>query len=627
MAEQRSQIVIGTAGHIDHGKTALVKALTGVDTDRLAEEKARGMTIDLGFAFLTDTITIIDVPGHERFIRNMVAGVSTIDLVLLVIAADDGIMPQTREHLNIVSLLGIPRGVIALTKIDLVDDPDWLDLVEEEIRETVSGTFLEQAPIIRTSVNPETGIEALRRALLEQADQVRHGRDRGFFRLSVDRVFLKTGFGVVVTGTVTSGRLTPGAEVLCLPAGVKAKVRGLQSHKQAVSEVIMGDRAAVNLAGVSRGQLWRGSELVTPGWMEPTRRLIARVKMISPTRWQLKSKQRVRLHIGTAEILGRVTVLDGPLREGETGNLILSLEKPVAAAMDDRFVLRSYSPQETIGGGQVLDPQPAGKWKELKQWARELAVDRVRRLRQFVDRDRQFPKNVADWTRVFQTTADDMEALIRANGLERIPGSGLVYHPDYLAAQMEAVQTVLARFHEANPYRPFLSSEALKQSVGFSGRWADFVLDTMQQQGRLQAVAAGYALAEHKVSLSAADQAKAERVLFQLKTTRYMPLKLAEIAAALKEDESIILKLLHVLKHQQRTVEIAPDLWLDRDRLEELIATLKQFFTRHDKLTVPDFKELTGQTRKTAIPLLEYLDAQGITERTGNDRVKGEALK
>ncbi len=275
-----NQIVIGTAGHIDHGKTALVKALTGVDTDHLQEEKSRGMTIDLGFAFLNKDITIIDVPGHEKFIRNMVSGVSTIHIALVVVAGDDGVMPQTKEHLQILSLLCIPQGVIVLTKTDMVSDPDWLDLVEMEIHEIVAGTNLESAPIIRTSINPESGISELRQALLHEAGKVRFTVDRGFFRLPIDRVFRKIGFGIVVTGTVISGSLSVGDEIYCQPIGQKCKVRGLQSHGEKTETVSMGDRAAVNVVGIEKNQAWRGAELVQSGWIASTYIFIAHVQMI-----------------------------------------------------------------------------------------------------------------------------------------------------------------------------------------------------------------------------------------------------------------------------------------------------------------------------------------------------------
>ena len=369
-----SQVVIGTAGHIDHGKTALVKALTGTNTDRLAEEQARGMTIDLGFAFLTENITIIDVPGHEKFIRNMVSGVSTIQIGLFVIAADDGVMPQTIEHLQILSLLQIPQGVIALTKTDIADE-EWTDLVEDDIRQLCKGTFLENAPIIRTSIANDSGIEDLRKILLEQAEKVHDKIDRGFFRLQVDRSFIKTGFGSVVTGTVISGELNKGDEVQILPAEKTGRVRGLQSHGKTIDTVRLGDRAAVNIAGLDKKDLWRGAELVSAGWLKPTLQIIANISMIPKTKWLIKSKQRVRIHIGTQELLARVVLLKSPQKADESGNALIQFETPAVVAMDDRFVIRSYSPMDTIGGGIVLDANPKGNIKSQRLWAKELSVE------------------------------------------------------------------------------------------------------------------------------------------------------------------------------------------------------------------------------------------------------------
>ena len=365
-----SQVVIGTAGHIDHGKTSLVKALTGTNTDRLAEERARGMTIDLGFAFLTKNITIIDVPGHEKFIRNMVSGVSTIQIGLFVIAADDGIMPQTVEHLQILSLLQIPQGVITITKTDLVEK-EWADLVEDDIRQLCKGTFLENASIVRTSTTNNSGIEELRKILLEQAEKLHEKNDRGFFRLQIDRSFIKTGFGTVVTGTVISGELKKGEEIQILPAEKIGRVRGLQSHEQMVDSVKLGDRAAINITGLDKKDLWRGAEIVSNSWLKPTSQIIVHISIIHKTKWIIKSKQRIRIHIGTQELLGRIFLIKKFLKEGESGNALIQFEIPAVVAMDDRFVIRSYSPLSTIGGGIVLDTNPIGTVKSQKLWAEE----------------------------------------------------------------------------------------------------------------------------------------------------------------------------------------------------------------------------------------------------------------
>ena len=403
-----SQTVIGTAGHIDHGKTTLVKALTGTDTDRLREEQERGMTIDLGFAFLSDEITIIDVPGHEKFIRNMVAGVSAIDAALLTIAADDGIMPQTREHFDILSILGVPAGVVALNKIDLVDDPEWLDLLEEEIREFLAGSFMEGAPIVRVSGETSEGVEQLRSVLLNIADASKERRDRGFFRLFADRAFSMKGFGSVVTGTVTGGLLKSGANVELLPALAHAKVRGLQSHGESVAEVARGDRAAVNLSQIEKGALKRGSQLAEKGFLKPSKVLGISFSLLERTERRVKHQQRVRLHIGTEEVLGRIFFVEEGRKKceaGETTVALVRLEQEVAAAVDDSFILRFYSPAETIGGGTIVDPAPPVRLKAARPWLAGLVnKSSEERLEKFFEQAASEPLTLSEWTRRWQVS-------------------------------------------------------------------------------------------------------------------------------------------------------------------------------------------------------------------------------
>ena len=391
-----AHVVIGTAGHIDHGKTALVKALTGTNTDRLAEEQARGMTIDLGFAFLNDNVTIIDVPGHEKFIRNMVAGVSTIHMAMLVVAADDGIMPQTREHLQILKLLNIPQCVVAITKTDLAEDEEWLDLVELDIRELTDGIF-KNVDVIRTSVNTGVGIAELKNLLEQKAVTIQQSTDRGFFRLQVDRVFSMAGFGTVTTGTVISGDLKKGFTVDVLPGNIKAKVRGIQSHGLDVQSVQQGDRAAVNLSGVDKEKVFRGSELALPGKLKSIKKFTAHIQLASEMKKELKHHQRVRVHLGTAEVLARVH-LSGKkkLPAGSKENVNLDLEKSTVAASGDRFVLRTYSPMTTIGGGTVLTTF-IPKGVKVSSWVSALYVDPVQRFGQLVDSFSTRPHTISAW--------------------------------------------------------------------------------------------------------------------------------------------------------------------------------------------------------------------------------------
>ncbi len=620
-----SQVVIGTAGHIDHGKTALVKALTGTNTDRLAEEQARGMTIDLGFAFLTENITIIDVPGHEKFIRNMVSGVSTIQIGLFVIAADDGVMPQTVEHLQILSLLQIPQGVIALTKTDLANE-EWTDLVEEDIRQLCKGTFLENAPIVRTSTANDSGIEELRKILLEQAEKVQDKNDRGFFRLQIDRSFIKTGFGTVVTGTVISGELNKGDEIQILPAEKIGRVRGLQSHEKLVDSVKLGDRAAVNIAGLDKKDLWRGAELVSSGWLKPTSQIVAHISMIPKTKWIIKSKQRIRIHVGTQELLGRIFLIKKSVKEGEYSNVLIKFEEHAVVAVDDRFVIRSYSPLNTIGGGIVLDTNPIGTVKSQKLWAEELSVNPEERYLQFIDRDLKNPHTLDEWCKIFHISNQTFKSVITKNKLRTARGKPFIYSDDNLNKCKSIIIKFIDDFHNDQPYQKSMKGEELKEKSNFNSNWFEFVLSDLISKEDVKQIQAGYALANYGIELSGKDQQKAEIIEKLIASFNFEPISINLLIEESELPNKKVLELLHVLKGQEKVIDIAEGLWSSRLKIEEMTKMVKQYFAKSDKLSVVQFKDITGLTRKSAIPLLEYFDSNKITIRDGNERLKGEML-
>ncbi|MBI4391738.1 MAG: selenocysteine-specific translation elongation factor, partial [candidate division NC10 bacterium] len=364
-------IIVGTAGHIDHGKTSLVKALTGIDTDRLKEEKERGISIELGFAHLTLPdglrLGIVDVPGHERFVKTMLAGVGGIDLVILVIAADEGIMPQTREHLHICRLLQIPRGLVALTKRDLVD-ADWLELVAEEVRTFLKGTFLEGAPVLPVSATTGEGLDALKAALAALAAEAEPKRVEGIFRLPIDRVFTMKGFGTVITGTLLAGSLKVGDEVVVLPEGLRSRVRRLQVHGETVEQAFAGQRTAVNLPGIEVSAIARGSLLCLPGTLRPSTAMDATLTLLEDAPRPLKNRGRIRFHLGTSELLARAVLLDREeLPPGQSAYVHLRLESPGAALPQDRFVIRSYRPAVTVGGGMILDPAPPQRRRKRQE--------------------------------------------------------------------------------------------------------------------------------------------------------------------------------------------------------------------------------------------------------------------
>lgn len=610
------QIVVGTAGHIDHGKTALVKALTGTDTDRLAEEKARGMTIDLGFAYLNQSITIIDVPGHEKFIRNMVAGVSTIHIALLVIAADDGIMPQTKEHLHILKLLGVKQGIIALTKTDLADDHDWIDLIELEIQDLVADTFLKDAPIVRTSIETGEGTETLKQAILTQSKNIETVLDRGFFHLPVDRVFSKKGFGSVVTGTVLSGKTKIGSDLEIIPGNQKAKVRGIQTHGTETSSVKMGDRAAINLAGTDLNELYRGTVIADPYWVNSTEKLIAHVTLIEDTRWKLKNRQRVHLHLGTAEVVARAVMQD-PLEAGQSGNALFYLEKPIAALMDERFIIRSLSPMETIGGCVVLDSNPIPIRKELKLWIASLQENPSERFKQFVSQYWKSPKSLGNWARHFQTTESQVKSWIKSEEIKN--EKGFLFTSEKRDESMEYIREVLTQFHKDNPYKKSLSQDRLKDATHFSTNWLSYILDYMGDE--LINVEGGFALKSHSVVLSDSDASLAKILEDSVKQAGYAILNAKELSS---ENPKITLEILYILKGEGKIIEVGRGLWIHGDVLDKLKDDLCLFFTANPQLNVSDFKTITNTTRKSAIPLLEYCDKHGLTERVGNSRIKGE---
>ena len=610
------QIVVGTAGHIDHGKTALVKALTGTDTDRLAEEKARGMTIDLGFAYLDQSITIIDVPGHEKFIRNMVAGVSTIHIALLVIAADDGIMPQTKEHLHILKLLGVKQGIIALTKTDLADDHDWIDLIELEIQDLVADTFLKDAPIVRTSIETGEGTETLKQTILTQSKNIETVLDRGFFHLPVDRVFSKKGFGSVVTGTVLSGKTKIGSDLEIIPGNQKAKVRGIQTHGTETSSVKMGDRAAINLAGTDLNELYRGTVIADPYWVNSTKKLIAHVTLIEDTRWKLKNRQRVHLHLGTAEVVARAVMQD-PLEAGQSGNALFYLEKPIAALMDERFIIRSLSPMETIGGCVVLDSNPIPIRKELKLWTASLQESSSERFKQFVSQYWKSPKSLGNWARHFQTTESQVKNWIKSEEIKN--EKGFLFTSEKRDESMEYVREVLTQFHKDNPYKKSLSQDRLKDATHFSTNWLSYILDYMGDE--LINVEGGFALKSHSVVLSDSDASLAKILEDSVKQAGYGILNSKELSL---ENPKITLEILYILKGEGKIIEVGRGLWIHGDVLDKLKDDLCLFFTANPQLNVSDFKTITNTTRKSAIPLLEYCDKHGLTERVGNSRIKGE---
>ena len=626
--------IIGTAGHIDHGKTLLVKALTGTDTDRAPEEKARGITIELGFAFLGEEATIIDVPGHERFVKTMVAGVSTIDVALLVIAADDGVMPQSREHLDVLELLGVERGIVVLNKADLVDE-DWLDLVEEEVRELVVGTFLEGADIARVSALAGDGVEALKSQIEELVVQTEERRGVGPFRLPVDRAFVVKGFGLVGTGTVITGRLEGREDVEVLPAGERLRVRGLQRHGQEVEAVQAGDRAAVNLPGVSTEQVERGDWLAAPDYFKPTYMVDARLSLLSSCPRELVQRTRVRLHIGTREAMARVVLLEGEALEPGGEMLVqLHMETPVVAVWGDRFVIRRYSPALTIGGGRVLEPHPrkhrrgdreaVAYLEELDGTDAEAAVEvKLRHLGETLKADRELAGELGlDLERVTflleQLAEDGKVALIR------VDQALCAIHAETEAVLGKRVEAALEQFHAENPLKTGLRREELR---ALSLRHAapalfDHLLQTLERQGRLGVDGAMMHLAGHRIQFSAAEEEQRDKIEVALKQGELSDMpgvdELARLAGVGQRQVESILRALQTLG---AVVPLEGGLWLHAETLAAVQDKLRGYLAAEGQITVAAFRDLIQGNRKYALALLTYFDSSGVTQRQGDVRV------
>ncbi|NOX38816.1 MAG: selenocysteine-specific translation elongation factor [Calditrichaeota bacterium] len=634
------QYVIGTAGHIDHGKTALVKALTGVDTDRLPEEKARGITIDLGFAHLNDRITIIDVPGHERLIKNMVAGVSTIDLVLFVVAADDGLMPQTHEHLEIVRLLNIPRGVFALTKIDLVS-PEWCELVKSELQNRLKGTPFEQAPIVPTSVVTGEGIQTLRETLLQMLREIPPRMSRDYFRMPVDRVFTRKGFGTIVTGTVLSGQLTTGTLLELQPSGKTVRVRGLQTHGRDVDSVETGDRAALNLAGVEQQEVKRGMVLITPDYAAPAESLTVYLQVLSDSPIPLKSHQRIRLHIHTEEVMGRLVIPGNQaLPPGRSAYIQIRLEKPIQACYGDRFIVRQYSPQVTLGGGMVLQVNPP---RFRKKWE-SLFLETARQLHQGTPEERILallnPLTVKPLSfRQLQVGTDlpageltrRLQSLLSRKDIHSLILDG---HPHYFSRFQARVilhdlQRILEKYHHDHTLLPGMPRKELLAAMPhrYHPDLIAAVLDLGIQGNHIQVVGNRLALPAHATRSSADTEAWLQRLRNAIESAEWRPQPIESIGRELEIPRKTLKTLLTLLIESGEIYPVNHTYYLSRDAYQKMVQRVRDYFQKKAHMRVSDFKTLLNITRKHAIPLLEFLDARGITRREGDVRLAGDRLQ
>ena len=627
------RLILGTAGHIDHGKTALVKALTGVDTDRLKEEKERGITVDLGFAEYRPRedvlFGVVDVPGHEGFIRNMLAGATGMDVVLLVVAADESVMPQTREHLSIVRLLGVPRLAVAITKSDLVD-PDWIDLVREEIQDLLEASPYRGAPVLPVSALSGEGLEALAEALATLGLEGEEKGAQDVVRLPIDRVFTIKGAGTVVTGTLWTGTLKEGMKVLVLPGEQEARVRSLQVHGEGVQEARAGARVAVGLSGaqVSHQRLNRGQTVVEGDGWSVSWMLTCRVSILSDSTWTLEQGQRVRVHLGTAEVLARVALFQGDLLgPGEEGWAQLRLEKPVVARVRDRLVLRSYSPVTTIGGGTVAEVLPR-KRRNLRPGEDHLLEARLgdsfdEALPALLDMTGWIGAPVASLPQRTgfppPTTREGLGRLESTDLLARVEDR--LFSGEIWKEGRERTFTSLRDFHESNPLKPGLSLEELRQVLPgeFGPRLGEAILQELQARGEISLQGGTARLADFRPSLSEAQLSIRKQLLELLREGALAPPSLREIQETLGEGREVE-DILRLMEEEGEIVSLDPEFFFVRQVVEDAGRAVVRELSGSTGLGPAEFREVLPVSRRHLLPLLRYYDLVGVTTRKGDGR-------
>ena len=629
------QIILGTAGHIDHGKTSLIKAISGTDTDRLKEEKERGITIELGFASLDlpggQHLGIVDVPGHEKFVKNMVAGATGIDIVVMVIAADEGVMPQTREHMEICTLLGIQHGLIVMTKTDMVDE-EWLELALEDIREFSQGTFLEDAPILPVSSVTGDGIPELISTIAEIAGSIPQRPPSSLFRLPIDRVFTMKGFGTVITGTLVSGKINVGETIMVYPTGITSKVRGIQVHNQSAESAEAGMRTAINFQGLDKSAVKRGEVLSTPNALIASYMVDVSFHYLASSKKPLKNRTLIRFHTGTSEVMGYLILLDQEeLPPGQTVVAQLRLDSPVAIVKDDRFVVRSYSPVRTIGGGQVLNPIPQ-KHKRLKQ-------DVIDGLQHLTDEDPEaiisqqiqqagyggvsfsHLKIMTNLTDKQLDTA--LQHLLSKKTITQTDKQNRIFLHQFTFDQLiQKTAEYLANYHAANPLKAGMPKEELKSKFPqlSDPKVFNLVLNQMIKSNQIAQEENTVRLSDHRVSLGA-DQADIRKKIQAIyKKGGLQPPYFRDVPNLLEVDPNHTRDVMMLLVEEGQIVKTKDDLYFHVDAITELKNRLVDFLKTHGDITTPQFKEMTGASRKYVIPLIEHFDASKVTLRVGDSR-------
>ncbi len=620
-------VILGTAGHIDHGKSALVRALTGTDPDRLKEEKERGITIDLGFADLAYPdglkVGIVDVPGHERLIKNMLAGAGGIDMVVMVIAADEGIMPQSREHLDICNLLKVKRGLIAITKSDLVDE-EWLELVEDEVRNFVQGTFLEEAEIVPLSSKTGHNIEVIKEKIRELALAVEPKSINGVFRLPVDRIFTLKGFGTVITGTAVSGSITVDAPVEVLPKGTKTKVRGLQSHGESLKKAFAGQRVAMNLQGVSKDEVQRGDVIAVPDKVKTTYVVDAGLEVLKdPSIGGLKNRSLVHFHTGTSELVGRIIIYSKEdLKPGDNAFCQFRFKSPVTVMSGDRYIIRRFSPLVTIGGGEILDASPGRRrWNEkltdLEMLGQEGLNERLSSKILLSGIKGMSHVDLAGWIKAEGPEIKKViNALVKDGGI--IESENRYLHKNVVDDFIDNAVSTLGAFHKSNPLKPGMTKEALRSEFkGIDHKLFEVLLgliaEIVVEKDMLR-------LKSFRISLSQDKKLEKEKILGMLDKAIFQPPAKDDLAKSLSITPADTGELLKLMASEKSLVRINDALYITMNNYTDMMDRLKGFYSEKKEMTVGEFRDVLGTSRKYAIPFLEYLDSNKITMRVGEVR-------
>lgn len=630
-------IIIGTAGHIDHGKTTLIRALTGRNTDRLKEEQNRGISIELGFTYFDlpsgKRAGIVDVPGHEKFIKNMLAGIGGIDIVLLVIAADEGVMPQTKEHLSILQLLGIKKGFVVLTKVDLVEE-EWLELVKEDVQMTIKGTFLENAPILTVSSTKGIGIENVIKTIDDLTDEVEEKDVRGRARLPIDRVFTISGFGTVVTGTLISGTFKVGDEVQVFPGNKKARIRTIQVHDTDTHEAYAGQRVAINLAGLKKVEVNRGDVLAPINSMKDTMMLDVKVKILEDCPKIIENRSRLRLFIGTKEILCRIVFLDREyLSPGESGYAQLRLEEPTVAKREDRFILRFYSPMFTIGGGQILEPNPSKKKRFEESSIEELKIKEKGDTKEILE------KRIKDESYRFPTIKDisvdtvmnEEEVIREINILEEegklicIPQLKDIYiiHVECLNELESTIEEELKKFHNKKPLKPGVSKEEIRSKFfnNAKPKLADSIFNLLYERGKIKQNNDTISLKDFHIIYSNEQNKIANNIKQLYKLDEFIPPKYEEIVSKIDASENEISQVYESLIDNGEITNIGEGIYLLKETYDSALKLLIDYLDENGSITASQYRDLLDTNRKISISLLECFDKNKVTKRIDNIRV------